>query len=194
MAKGMWIALGVIGAIALVALGIVGSAVGTYNSLTNEDVAVDAQAKQVDVAYQRAFRLVPQITNLSDRYVDKTSEAYERIVAMRAGVDRAQNGTLAEKDAAAASVGTTFNFMVEAYPDIRSDAIYGTLIDEIINTENKIAAEKVRYNDKVEEFNAHRRRCCLPLLVAGMFGFDERQFIGYEDRPDTSRFPEGATL
>lgn len=189
MAKGAWIALGVLGAIALLVLGVVGAAVGTYNDLTNEDVAIDAQSKQVDVQYQRAFRLVPQIVNLSEAYVDKTSEAYAKVVALRAGVERAQNGTIDERDAAAQQIGPTFNFMVEAYPDIRSDVIYGGLIAEIINTENKIAVEKTRYNDDVEKFNAHRRRCCLPLMVAGMFGFDEREFIGYEGRPNTSTFP-----
>lgn len=189
MAKGAWIALGVLGAIALLVLGVVGAGVGTYNDLTNEDVAIDAQSKQVDVQYQRAFRLVPQIVNLSEAYVDKTSEAYAKVVALRAGVERAQNGTIDERDAAAQQIGPTFNFMVEAYPDIRSDVIYGGLIAEIINTENKIAVEKTRYNDDVEKFNAHRRRCCLPLMVAGMFGFDEREFIGYEGRPNTSTFP-----
>ncbi|HUR67619.1 MAG TPA: LemA family protein [Candidatus Thermoplasmatota archaeon] len=188
MAKGTWIALGVVAAIVLIFLGIVGSAVGTYNKLTNEDVGVDAQGKQVDVQYQRAFRLVPQITELADKYVDKTSDAYAKIVAMRTGVANAQNGTLAEKDAAAQNVQTAFTFMVEAYPEIRSDAIYGTVIDEIINTENKIAAEKTRYNDRVQEFNAHRRQCCLPVIVAGMFGFHEREFIGFNDRPNTGSF------
>lgn len=188
MAKGTWIALGVVGAILLIALGIVGSAIGTYNTLTEEDVAIDTQSKQVDVAYQRAFRLVPQITELADKYVDKTSEAYERIVAMRTGVDRAQNGTLAEKDVAAQNVQTAFNFMVEAYPEIRSDTIYRDLIGEIINTENKIAAEKGLYNEYVRELNTHRRKCCLPLLVANMFGFEAREFIGFEDRPNTSSF------
>ena len=188
MAKGTWIALGVVGAILLIALGIVGSAVGTYNSLTNEDVAIDAQSKQVDVAYQRAFRLVPQIVNLSEAYVDKTSEAYARVTALRAGVSEAQNGTIEQRDAAAAQIGPTFNFMVEAYPEIRADAIYEGVIAEVINTENIIRTEKVRYNDDVEKFNAHRRQCCLPLLVAGMFGFEEREFIGFTDRPNTGSF------
>ena len=194
MAKGTWIALGVLGAIALLLIGVVGAAVGTYNDLTNEDVAIDAQSKQVDVQYQRAFRLVPQIVNLSETYVDKTSEAYARIVALRAGVERAENGTIAEKEAAAQQIGPTFNFMVEAYPDIRTDVIYGGLIAEIVNTENKIAIEKTRYNDKVELFNAHRRQCCLPLVVAGMFGFDQREYIGFEGRPNTSTFPADEQL
>lgn len=194
MAKGTWIALGILGAIALVAVGVVGAGIGTYNSLTDESVGIDGQAKQVDVAYQRAFRLVPQIVNLSDKYVDKTSEAYARVTALRAGVSDAQNGTLAQKEAAAQQIGPTFNFMVEAYPDIRFDAVYQQVIDEIVNTENKIAAEKVRYNDQVTAYNAHRRKCCLPVFVANMFGFEEREFIGFQDRPNQGRFPEGEQI
>ena len=188
MARASWIVIGVLGAIALLLIGVVSAGVGTYNSLTKQDVAIDAQSAQVDVAYQRAFRLVPQITELAHKYVDKTSEAYARVIALRTQVAAAQNGTLAEKDAAARNVGTTFNFMVEAYPDIRTEQNYGTVIDEIINTENIITAEKTRYNDRVEEYNAHRRRCCLPIFVANMFGFEEREFIGFNDRPNTGSF------
>ena len=189
MAKATWIVLGVLGALALLILGAVGAGVSTYNSLTTEDVGVDAQSKQVDVQYQRAFRLLPQINELADKYIDKTSEAYARVVAMRTRVAAAENGTdLNARDAAAEDVRTTFNFMVEAYPDIRSDAIYGTVLDEVINTENKITAEKTRYNDRVRDFNAHRRQCCMPLIIAGMFGFEEREFIGFNDRPNTSSF------
>ena len=188
MAKGTWIALGVVGAILLVVLGVVASGIGTYNSLTTQSVDVDAQSKQVDVAYQRAFRLVPQIVNLSETYVDKTSEAYARVIALRTQVANAQNGTLAERDAAAAQVGPTFNFMVEAYPEIRTEAIYQTVIDEVINTENIIRVEKTRYNDYVRDYNSYRRQCCLPLLVAGMFDFDEREYIGFNDRPNTGSF------
>ena len=189
MAKGTWIALGILAAIALVAVGVAASGIGTYNALTNESVGIDGQSKQVDVQYQRAFRLVPQIVNLSDKYVDKTSEAYARVTALRAGVDQAQNGTLAQKEAAAQQIGPTFNFMVEAYPDIQFDAVYQQVIDEIVNTENKIAAEKVRYNDQVTAYNAHRKRCCMPILVASLFGFEEREFIGFTDRPNQTGFP-----
>lgn len=188
MAKGTWIALGVVGAIVLIVLGIVGSAVGTYNSLTEEDVRVETQAKQVDVAYQLNFRLIDKINELADRYVDKTSEAYTKIVAARTGLAQAENGNLSQKLEATQNVQTAFNFMVEAYPEIRSDAVYRDVLDETINLEHKIAVEKNLYNEYAGAFNAHRRKCCLPLLIAGMFGFHEKEFIGYNDRPNTSSF------
>lgn len=191
MAKGSWIAIGVLAAIGLVLLGIVGSAIGTYNSFVNESESVDAQGEQVDVAYQRAFRLVPQIVNLSDRYMDKTSDAYARVAALRSGIAEAEGGTLAEKDAATQNIGTTFNLAVEAYPQIRSDAIYGDLIAEITNTENKIAIEKVRYNDYARDFNAHTKRCCIPMLVAGAFGFEPKEYIGLIGRDNQTPIPTG---
>lgn len=194
MAKGTWIALAVLGAIGLVALGIVGSAVGTYNSLVNESEKVDAQASQVDVAYQRAFRLVPQITELADKYMDKTSDAYARVAALRSGVSEAENGTLVEKDEASRAIQPTLGIMVEAYPDIASDEIYGNLIDEVTNTENKIAAEKLRYNDYARDYNAHTKRCCIPLLVAGMFDFEEKEYIGLVGRENRTPVPEGQTI
>lgn len=197
MANAAWIAVGVVGAIALVALGIMGAAVGTYNSLTNEDVAIDAQSKQVDVQYQRAFRLVPTLVNLTERYMQNEREVITNATALRAGLSAASNGTFEAKDAYLQEL-VTFVALVgnraEAYPELEADELFRDTMAEIVNTENKIAAEKVRYNDRVEAYNAHRRRCCLPLVVAGLFGFEERTFIGFQDRPDQSSFPTGEPL
>src|SRR5690349_21815922 len=95
----VWIiVLGVLAAIALLVLGIVGAAVGAYNSLNAERNTVDAQSKQVDVQYQRSFALVPQLTNLTQQYMQNEKDVQEQVAALRSGLVTAQNGDLQAKD------------------------------------------------------------------------------------------------
>lgn len=197
MAKGSWIALGILGAIALIVLGVLGSAVGTYNSFVRETEGIDAQSKQVDVAYQTAFRLVPQLTNLTLTYMQNERDVITNATALRSGLAAAGNGTFEAKDqyfqdivSFVALVGNR----VENYPNLKSDALFRETMANVVTAENKIQMEKVRYNDRVQEYNGHRRECCVPLLVAGMFGFDSKEYIGFRDRPNQTDFPEGAQL
>ena len=197
MVKGSWIALGVLVAVGLVVLGVLGSAVGTYNEFVKETEGVDAQAKQVDVQYQRAFGLLPELERLTRTYMQNEREVLENVTALRSGLGAAQNGTFEEKDAFlseyvqfVALVGNR----VEAYPELKSDRLFQQTMDEITTSFNKIAMEKVRYNDRVQQYNAHRRECCIPAFIANTFGFDAREYIGYEDRPNQTQFPSGAQL
>lgn len=194
MVKGTTIALGVLAALVLVVVGVAAAGVGTYNSLNAESKAVDAQGKQVDVQYQRAFRLVPQIVGLAEKYVQNETQLQRDVAALRSGLPSAENGTLNEKDAYTQQVTRTFNLVVEAYPQLKGDQLYQNLIDEITNTENKIAAEKVRYNDRVQTYDTHRTSCCLPVFIANTFGFGPKEYIGYTDRPNQTSFPEGQQL
>lgn len=194
MAKGTWIALGVVAGILLVVVGIVGSAVGVYNEFVDEETAVEAQSKQVDVQYQTAFRLIPQLMNLTEQYMQNEKDILLNVSALRTGLVAAENGTFEAKEE---SIQDTVALMaligsrLENYPDLQqADLIRGTMA-QISNTEAKIQVEKVRYNDRVEDYNAHRRKCCMPLLVANVIGFEEKEFIGFKDRPNLTDFPEG---
>lgn len=197
MAKGSWIALAVLGAVGLIVLGVLGSAVGTYNSFVKESEQVDSQGKQVDVAYQRAFRLLPTLERLTTQYMQNEADIMTQVAGLRSGLGAAQNGTLNQKDNYTdqlVDLVLLVGARAEAYPDLKADQLFRDLMDEVTNTENKIAMEKVRYNDNVRDYNAHRRECCIPMFVANTFGFGAKEYIGFADRPNQSSFPEGAQL
>jgi LemA protein len=62
--------------------------------------------------------------------------------------------------------------VVENYPQLRSSESFNRLMDELSGTENRIAVERMRYNERVQEFNTLRRR--FPSNVtASIFGFQE---------------------
>jgi len=195
--KATWIVLGVLAAIALVAVGVIGAGVGAYNSLNQERNAVDAQSKQVDVQYQRAFRLVPQLINLTNTYMANERDIQIGVAALRSGLSTAQNGTLNDRDNFTGVQLPQFLALLprsENYPNLKADALFQQLEDEITNTENKIASEKVRYNDDVQAYNTHRTTCCLPLFVANSFGFHAAEYIGFTDRPNQQAFPANTSI
>lgn len=197
MVKATWIVLAVLGAVALLVLGVVGSAVGAYNSLNSERNGIQAQSKQVDVQYQRAFELLPKILNITDSYMQNERDIQTQVAALRSGLTTAQNGNLTQKD----NYSTQLNNLVllvgnraENYPDLKASGLVANLQDEVTNTYNKITSEKVRYNDRVQEYNTHRSTCCLPLLVANMFGFSAETYIGYTDSTLQTPKPTGQPI
>ncbi|HEX6211715.1 MAG TPA: LemA family protein, partial [Methylomirabilota bacterium] len=65
---------------------------------------------------------------------------------------------------------------VENYPELRSNESFNRLMDELAGTENRIAVERMRYNERVQEYNTARRQ--FPANVtAKMFGFEEYPFF-----------------
>jgi LemA protein len=60
----------------------------------------------------------------------------------------------------------------ENYPTLRANEQFNQLSDNLQNTENRIATERMRYNERVQEYNTARRR--FPANVtAKVFGFKE---------------------
>jgi LemA protein len=152
----------------------------------------------VDVQYQKAFNTVPQILQIAEQYLQNESEIQTSIAALRSGLSKAQNGSFEDKEQFVQNLNATTSIVVKAvnenYPQLRSVALYEDTIIQIVNVQNEIAMEKIRYNDRVQAYNAHRQQCCIPLFVANAFGFDAKEYIGFKDRPNQDSFPEGAQL
>jgi LemA protein len=66
--------------------------------------------------------------------------------------------------------------VVENYPQLRSSETFNRLMDELSGTENRIAVERMRYNERVQQYNTSRRS--FPSNVtASVFGFKEYQLF-----------------
>jgi LemA protein len=62
--------------------------------------------------------------------------------------------------------------VVENYPVLKSNETFGRLMDELAGTENRIAVERMRYNERVQQYNTSRRQ--FPSnITATIFSFDE---------------------
>ncbi|MGH9203594.1 MAG: LemA family protein, partial [Vicinamibacterales bacterium] len=76
--------------------------------------------------------------------------------------------------------------VVENYPQLRSNESFNRLMDELAGTENRLAVERMRYNERIQEYNTLRRR--FPSNVtAGIFGFKEYPL--FNAPPEAERLP-----
>ncbi len=77
--------------------------------------------------------------------------------------------------------------VVENYPQLRANEQFNRLSDELAGTENRIATERMRYNEKVQQYNTTRRQ--FPAnLTAKMFSFKDYPF--FEAPPEATQVPK----
>jgi LemA protein len=77
--------------------------------------------------------------------------------------------------------------VVENYPQLKANEQFNRLMDELSGTENRIAVERMRYNEKVQEYDTKRRQ--FPAnLTAKLFGFKEYPF--FQAPPEAKQVPK----
>ena len=85
----------------------------------------------------------------------------------------AKAGTIDEKVKAAGTIDAALSrllFVAENYPNLKADQTFLRLMDELSGTENRIAVERMRYNESVQDYNITVRT--FPgNIIAGMFGY-----------------------
>lgn len=161
----------VLGALALVGLLVGMPAIGSFNDLTTKRNAIEGAWADVDVALQRRADLIPNLVETVKGYAAQEQEVFTSIANARAALSGAR--TPAEKLAANGQLDSALSrllVVVEAYPQLKSNENFMRLQDELAGTENRIAQERRKYNDTVQNYNTARD--LFPAnIVAGIFGF-----------------------
>ena len=166
--KKIWIVLAVIAVIGFMAF-------SWYQSGFNTMIALNEQVKsswaQVENQLQRRFDLIPNLVNTVKGYAEHEKNLLTEVTRLRS--QWAQAASVPEKvEAANALTGALSKLLMvsESYPNLKADQTFLKLMDELAGTENRIAVERMRYNESVKEFNITVRR--FPAnIVAGMFGY-----------------------
>ncbi|MDO8654816.1 MAG: LemA family protein [bacterium] len=175
----MWL-IGVIVVLVLVV-------VGYYNSFVTQSNAIEGQWKQVEVQYQRRFDLIPNLVESVKGLQKQEQKIFGDISAARANYAGAR--TAEDKVKAANEVEGSLSRLLaifENYPLIKSDQAVLRLQDELAGTENRVAVERKRYNEKVQSYNTSV--ATLPgNLFARIFGFQAKTYFqstsGSENAP-----------
>jgi LemA protein len=145
----------------------------SYNRFVGQEEAIKTQWAQVENQLQRRNDLIPNLVETVKGYAQQERDVFGQIADSRAklaGAQTPEQKILAANEQSAALARLLV--IVENYPQLRSNESFNRLMDELSGTENRIATERMRYNERVQEYNTSRRR--FPSNVtAGIFGFKE---------------------
>lgn len=159
----------------VVLLGV--SLISTNNNLVTMETKVDAAMANIDTNLQRRADLIPNLVNTVKGYAAHEQEALDSVTSARAQLAGASTvEEKAEADSALTAALNNLLVIVENYPDLKASANFTQLSDELAGTENRIATARRDYNAAVESYNTAIRK--FPgSLVAGLFGFEKRDFF-----------------
>jgi LemA protein len=155
MSKGL-IAIAVIVVIALAVLLFFGQYVGVRNTLVTKNEAVKAAWSQVDIVLQRRADLIPNLVETVKGFALQEQTVFGEIAKARSALLSA--GTPQEKIAANGQLDNALGrllVVVENYPQLKSNENFLRLQDELAGTENRIAVERKRYNDALQDYNTY---------------------------------------
>jgi LemA protein len=160
----------------------------SYNRFTGTEEAIKAQWGQVQNQLQRRNDLIPNLVETTKGFAQQEKDVFTAVAASReklAGARTPEETIKAANEQSAALARLLV--IVENYPQLKSDATFMRLMDELAGTENRIATERMRYNERIQEYNTLRRR--FPSNVtAKMFGFKEYPY--FEAPPATQQAPK----
>lgn len=171
----LWIVLGV-------ALLIVLYAIVQYNALVRLRNRIESAWSQIDVQLQRRYDLIPNVVEAVKGYASHERGVFESVTQARANAINAQ-GPAAQAQAENVVTGALKSLfaVAEAYPDLKANQNFAALQEELSGTEGKIAYARQFYNDTVQSYNT-KIQTFPSNLVAGPFGFKEREYFEADDR------------
>jgi len=168
-------ALIVIGVLVLIALIAFGQYVGVRNTLVTKNEAVKASWSQVDIVLQRRADLIPNLVETVKGYAQQEQTVFGDIAKARSALLSA--GSPQDKIAANQQLDGALGrllLIVENYPQLKSNENFLRLQDELAGTENRIAVERKRYNDTLQDYNTYVQK--FPNnIYAGWAGFKPNQ-------------------
>jgi len=167
--------------ILLVVVGVlVVLAVGIYNRLVRARVRVDEAWAQIDTQLQRRHDLIPNLVETVKGYAAHERATFEEVTAARAKAISVQApGELADAENGLTQALGKLLAITENYPDLKADANFRQLQDELAHTENMVAGSRGHYNASVRAFD-ELRQVFPSSLVASTFGFTAREYFEVE--------------
>lgn len=177
----------------LVVLGIVlivfGIYISGYNKLVSYDEAIKAAWAQVENVMQRRNDLIPNLVNTVKGYAKHEKEVFENVTKARSAWTQAK--TIEDKVKASGQMDAALSrllLVAENYPQLKANTNFQALQDELAGTENRIAVERKRFNEVVQQYNMTVRR--FPTnIIAGMTGFKQKE-IYFKAEETAKKVPE----
>lgn len=171
--------------IALVALPLAGC---SYNRFVSEEEGIKTQWAQVENQLQRRNDLIPNLVETVKGYATHEEAVFKDVADSRSRLLAAKSPeeTITAANQQTSALGRLLAIS-EAYPQLRANEQFNRLMDELSGTENRIAVERMRYNEAVQKYNTDRRQ--FPAnMTAKLFGFKEYPL--FEAPPEAKQVPK----
>src|SRR5512136_1610926 len=190
----------VIGCLGVVVLGLLAAALfvtGLYNGLVTLDQKVQAQWGQVENVYQRRADLIPNLVETVKGAAAFEQNTFTAVTEARAKVGQVQVNpgqltpdALAKFQAAQDGLSSALSrlmVVVEKYPELKATENFKELQAQLEGTENRVAVERMRFNETAQAFNTKRNRFPA-VIVAGFFGskFADKPFFKSQPGAETA--------
>jgi LemA protein len=180
--------------VALILTAAVGVSGCSYNRFVGQEEAIKTQWAQVENQMQRRNDLIPNLVETTKGFAQQERDVFGQIAEARsklAGATSAAPGVPTDQKIQASNelsgALSRLLVVVENYPQLRSSETFSRLMDELAGTENRISVERMRYNERVQEYNTSRRK--FPANVtAGIFGFKEYPL--FNAPPEAEKVPK----
>ena len=192
-------AFGCAGILVLLGIIVLVGGCGSYNNLVGLSQAVDSKWAQVQSQYQRRADLIPNLVQTVSGAANFEKSTLTEITQARASVGQVQmNPNQAPTDPAQleqfekaqgqlSSALSRLLVVVERYPELRANNSFRDLQAELAGTENRIAVERMRFNEGVQSYNTSVKR--LPAaLYAGAMGFHPKPY--FQSAPGAEAAPK----
>src|SRR5262245_26300239 len=160
----------------------------SYNKFTSQEEAVKAAWSEVQVQLQRRNDLIPNLVETVKGYAQQERDIFISVAESRT---KLLNAKTTEEQVEAANQQTSalgrLLAISENYPQLKSDANFMRLQDELAGTEARIAVARRRYNETAQQYNTLRRT--FPSNVTGkVFGFKEYPY--FEAPSEAQKLPK----
>jgi LemA protein len=160
----------------------------SYNKFVSQEETIKASWAQVENQLQRRNDLIPNLVETVKGYAQHEESVYKDIADARSRLLAAKSPeeTIAAANQQTSALGRLLA-VVENYPQLRANEQFNRLMDELSGTENRIAVERMRYNEAIQAYNTSTRQ--FPAnLTAKMFGF--KQYPFFEAPADAKQVPK----
>ncbi len=205
MGTGTKVALGIVGAIVLLAIILGTTVAGTYNSLVRLDQSTQAEWSQVENQYQRRADLVPNLVNTVKGAANFEKDTLTAVTEARAKVGQVTQGAMQniindpaafqrfeQAQAGLSSALSRLMVVAERYPELKATQGFRDLQVQLEGTENRITVARQRFNESAQQFNT-KRESFPTVIIASLFGskFADKQYFkatAGSERPPEVKF------
>lgn len=197
MSKGIKTLLIVVAVIAVIGFGLYSFFAGNYNTMVAMDEGVKSQWGQVENVYQRRLDLIPNLVATVKGYAAQESEVFTNIAEARSKAGGVMNITdevlnnpesFSRFQKVQGELGGALQRLLvitENYPELKANANFMALQDQLEGTENRITVERGRFNEVVKPYNIFIKQFPRS-IIANMSGFREKAYFTASEGAETA--------